>query len=502
MSEQATISSDSPEPTWQPPIIEKTPPRPAPTEEYSWSTYNSGAKVIYIRNHEQANIALAALTPENGPLGFDLEWRPTFVKGQPENPAALVQLANENTIMLIQITAMREFPSKLVEVLANPEIVKAGVGIQSDASKLFNDYRVQMRNCVDLTLLAKTVDNARWAGKYSAPLGLARLIESYEYKLLPKGNITRSNWEAYLTTKQQECQSYFILGRVALVRGLPSDAFNDAHAGYILYRRLEAMVPLMETTPQPSWYTFNILSGSLCTDSGLPWHAENPNYDPGPMPPPRELTEAQREKIEQRKVQQVARKAKKLLDSASTSFPEAVSSPVASGSFLPGSSAIGRTIASSMAPSAMRHTPTPTQVNATYSSSFSNHRGRPYPHQRGRPRYHEYQQSRPNNTSLTNSNESSHQPHGPGWSRGPSNSAPHRSFHPSATYRGSGKRRTDNEVPKSSTSPNPQHRNTHQSYRPRNRGGSSTPSSLAKEPSSSKVASTSAGPPPANSDGS
>ena len=117
-----------------------------------------------------------------------------------------------------------EFPSKLVEVLENPHIIKAGVAIQSlsissicvsfilnaitgDAKKLFNDYRVPIRNCVDLALMARNVDNARWQGRYHSPIGLAHLIESYEYRLLPKGKTTRSNWEAVLDANQRECQN-------------------------------------------------------------------------------------------------------------------------------------------------------------------------------------------------------------------------------------------------------------------------------------------------------
>jgi len=64
-------------------------------------------------------------------------------------------------------------------------------------------------NCVDLSLLARTVDNDQWKGKYNSPLGLARLVEFYEYRLLPKDKITRSNWEKDLTPSQVECQHMF-----------------------------------------------------------------------------------------------------------------------------------------------------------------------------------------------------------------------------------------------------------------------------------------------------
>ncbi|KIM48368.1 hypothetical protein M413DRAFT_440097 [Hebeloma cylindrosporum] len=244
-------------------------PRPAPTMAYSWKEYNPNARTLYIRNHDEANKELSKLGAGPQALGFDLEWKPTYLKGAGENPVALVQLANSDTTFLLQISAMREFPSKLTEVLANPLIVKTGVAIQSDARKLYIDFGKDMYNCVDLSLLARTVDNDRWEGKYNSSLGLARLIEIYEYRLLPKDKITRSNWEANLNPKQVEYAS------------------NDAHAGYILYRKLESMISWLTNPPKSIWYTFSFVSGYLVDAEGFRWQANNPTYDPGPPPPPR-----------------------------------------------------------------------------------------------------------------------------------------------------------------------------------------------------------------------
>lgn len=95
-----------PEPN-PPPVIEKLPPRPSPTMAYSYKEYNPNAKVFYVRDHNVANKVLTSLHPPTGPLGFDLEWRPNFVKGGTDNPVALVQLANESTVMLFQVSAMK-----------------------------------------------------------------------------------------------------------------------------------------------------------------------------------------------------------------------------------------------------------------------------------------------------------------------------------------------------------------------------------------------------------
>ena len=108
----------------------------------------------------------------------------------------------------------------MADVLADPAYIKTGVAIQSasfhlvgyfsltaagDAEKIARDCNIPLRSVADLSLLARTADNARWQGKYNSSLGLARLVEAYEYLLLEKSKITRSNWEAILSEAQMEC---------------------------------------------------------------------------------------------------------------------------------------------------------------------------------------------------------------------------------------------------------------------------------------------------------
>ena len=75
-----------------------------------------------------------------------------------------------------------------------------------DCEKLYRNYGVSVRNCVELSLLARTVDNARWKGKYTNKIGLARLVETYEGAALLKGKTRCSNWEDCLNDLQQECK--------------------------------------------------------------------------------------------------------------------------------------------------------------------------------------------------------------------------------------------------------------------------------------------------------
>ena len=63
-------------------------------------------------------------------LGFDTETRPSFRKGRRNDPA-LIQLATGNAVYLVQLARL-PFGPHLVEILANPDQVKAGVGIRDD----------------------------------------------------------------------------------------------------------------------------------------------------------------------------------------------------------------------------------------------------------------------------------------------------------------------------------------------------------------------------------
>ena len=82
-------------------------PKPPPRvyDLYSWKAKAPHARLVHIRDWHTAEQEIARFKP--GPCGFDLEWKPNWRKGQLENPVALVQLANEDTVLLIQVIAMR-----------------------------------------------------------------------------------------------------------------------------------------------------------------------------------------------------------------------------------------------------------------------------------------------------------------------------------------------------------------------------------------------------------
>lgn len=262
------------------------PPFPAPP----------APRIYYARTVAEADAAAACLTA--GPLGFDIEWRPNYRAGMPENRTALVQLAGRDFVLLAHVAAMHSFPEVLRRVLENPDIMKVGVGIQADAEKLYTDWRVAMRNCVDCGALAVTLDTVRWEapppppkpepdpaaepsesldpadtpppakeekvkldkhGKPRPPKkprdpnapppvhapGLARLVGAYlQLRLDKPKKIQRSDWEQLLSPEQQ------------------TYAANDALAGresYIALKRLSATLvkPEKPDPRAPQFFVFD-----------------------------------------------------------------------------------------------------------------------------------------------------------------------------------------------------------------------------------------------------
>ncbi|KIM27573.1 hypothetical protein M408DRAFT_24497 [Serendipita vermifera MAFF 305830] len=98
------------------------------------------------------------LKQTHSPIGFDLEWRPNFIKGTPSNRVACVQLADHSNVIIVQISGMRTLPEMLVEVLQDKRLMKVGVGIAGDVKKLNKDWDVNVENVLDLSTLARECD--------------------------------------------------------------------------------------------------------------------------------------------------------------------------------------------------------------------------------------------------------------------------------------------------------------------------------------------------------
>lgn len=125
-------------------------------------------------------------------LGLDTETKPTFHKGQFYLPC-LVQVATASVVYLFQLKRM-EFYGTLVEVLENPALIKAGIGLANDFSNLKRVFPFEPQNIIDLSLVAQ-----QQGIKRSGIRNLAGQLLGFR---ITKGSST-SNWaKPRLTPKQ------------------------------------------------------------------------------------------------------------------------------------------------------------------------------------------------------------------------------------------------------------------------------------------------------------
>ncbi|KAG0225052.1 hypothetical protein BGX31_007783 [Mortierella sp. GBA43] len=80
---------------------------------------------------------------------LDVEWKPYFGRGE-QGPISLVQLGDDTTLYLFHVHYMKKFPSELTRILTHEHILKVGVNIKGDGTKLMKDWGVKCSNLVEL----------------------------------------------------------------------------------------------------------------------------------------------------------------------------------------------------------------------------------------------------------------------------------------------------------------------------------------------------------------
>jgi ribonuclease D len=86
-------------------------------------------------------------------LGFDTETRPSFRKGN-KNKVSLIQLANSDLACLFRINRIG-IPEEIVDILADPEVIKAGVAVHDDIRFLKHVRKFNPEGFVDLQKMVK-----------------------------------------------------------------------------------------------------------------------------------------------------------------------------------------------------------------------------------------------------------------------------------------------------------------------------------------------------------
>jgi ribonuclease D len=173
--------------------------------------------------------ALADLRAE-AVVGLDTETRPAFRKGESHLPC-LVQAATARAVYLFQLRRREAFPV-LAELLGEPRIVKAGVGLAHDLRALKRVFAFAEKNILDLGAVARSSGLGQ-----SGVRNLAGIFLGFR---IPKGTRT-SNWAApqltaaqitYAATDAWACRELFLrFQSLGLLRAKPVTAESGPAPG-------------------------------------------------------------------------------------------------------------------------------------------------------------------------------------------------------------------------------------------------------------------------------
>lgn len=144
---------------------------------------NFKGKIHLIVDKTTYQEALKSITKADA-LGFDTETRPAFKKGE-HHDVAILQLATETEAFVFRLT---KYPlqKEIIEILSNPQVLKAGGAIERDVKELQELYHFKPAGFVEIQDLAKE--------KGIKKLGLRSLTAILLGKRLAKGS-RLTNWE-------------------------------------------------------------------------------------------------------------------------------------------------------------------------------------------------------------------------------------------------------------------------------------------------------------------
>lgn len=209
---------------------------------YSLYKSPSGEKprLHYCTKFEQAE-QVAKLFSGEQIIGFDIEWEmgSTVTKSSIKDNVSLIQIACDNRIALFQVAlfagdSIEELmPPSLKAILESPDILKTGVNVSGDFTRLRKCLGVEGQGIFELSHLYKLVkfSEKEPAKVNKVPFKLAEQVQDVLFLPLHKGNVRTSAWSKRLDMEQVVY------------------AASDAYAGFRLFRELEKSRAMMSLTP-------------------------------------------------------------------------------------------------------------------------------------------------------------------------------------------------------------------------------------------------------------
>ena len=137
-----------------------TKPAPQTTRRISKDELNTlplafwEGRIEILNTVEEMEAAADALN-DKSPLGFDVESRPSFKKGE-YYPPALIHIADADCVYLFRICKTKTF-APLLPLLESEVIIKSGVGIRDDVKELKNMADFKPSGFVEITNITQKI---------------------------------------------------------------------------------------------------------------------------------------------------------------------------------------------------------------------------------------------------------------------------------------------------------------------------------------------------------
>ncbi|BGP40197.1 hypothetical protein JCM10449v2_004155 [Rhodotorula kratochvilovae] len=229
----------------------------------TWAGERGAPRVVYTTDEAEVERVLSTL---EGPLGFDLEWDPYVPRAGGmggQGKAALVQVCDESTILLVHVARMSRFPPVLKQFVEDPERIKLGVQIAGDASKLTRDFGHAPTGTLELNAVVRHYDASRFVGRIKPGLiGLQELTGIYLDAYLPKEHDVRcARWSGQLSDEQLEYAANDVYASLYVLLAIQSLAGVSPEAAAPMLRQLSV-------TPYNGWSGFATSRAPTTTGAG------------------------------------------------------------------------------------------------------------------------------------------------------------------------------------------------------------------------------------------
>ncbi|KAL1658378.1 ribonuclease H-like domain-containing protein [Schizophyllum commune] len=211
----------------------------ARSRRYPIATLPDAVQAFYVVTMTLANALLAQFFPSTGPgsdfsvVPFDVEYvgrkhsdramRPLQVP-LPRDEShflRLLTIARDGVVLVFDLLALGSIPARVVEILANPFIIKVGIELKSDSILLLRHYAVPVYNGWELSQLWKCMHPSIDVAPLTSHISLDDMARILLRVRLNK-DMQTSDWSATILSEAQLryaiLDAYIILPMVNLVR--------------------------------------------------------------------------------------------------------------------------------------------------------------------------------------------------------------------------------------------------------------------------------------------